>query len=89
MTGKRKVTLLLDEAVVERMRSAVERGFAPSQSAVVSEAVVEYGEKRRREELRRAYEEAANDPLFLEDIRTIQREFEPLDDEAWRDSAER
>ena len=81
MGTKRKVTLLLEEDVVDEMRAAVERGYATSQGAVVREAVMAYGERRRDEELRRAYEAAAADPMYMEDLRTIHREFEPLEDE--------
>ena len=78
---KRKLTLLVHDSLIDRVRGAVEAGHAASQSAFVEEAVTEYLLGLDREELRREYSVAAKDPLFLADVDQMMRDFEVSDDE--------
>lgn len=83
MARKRKVTLLIDERVAVGIRSAVEGGTVPSQSALVEEAVTEYLVRKDREALRQAYADAADDPLFIKDLEEVMTDFHSVDTERW------
>jgi hypothetical protein len=72
---KKKLTLLVDAGVLEGMRRAVGEGWAPSQSALVQEAVTEYLVAKEREALQKAYGDAASDPGFLADVEAVRRDF--------------
>jgi Arc/MetJ-type ribon-helix-helix transcriptional regulator len=83
MAPKRKLTLLIDERIAAGIRSAVEDGAVHSQSALVEEAVTEYLVRKDREALRRAYFEAADDPLFIKDLEEVMADFHSVDTERW------
>lgn len=78
---KRKVTLVLDGELADRIREAVDSGRADSQSGLVQEAVGEYLARQDREALRAAYAEAARDPAFVADIEQVMKDFGPLEQE--------
>jgi Arc/MetJ-type ribon-helix-helix transcriptional regulator len=81
MGRRRKVTLVLDEAVVYGIREGVEAGLATSQSRLVQDAVVEYLDAANRKALGEAYADAARDPKFLADIERVRGDFERADEE--------
>ncbi|MCG6963599.1 MAG: hypothetical protein LJE95_10070 [Acidobacteria bacterium] len=78
--GIRKVTYSLTEEQLGAMEGAVQEGAAPSNSAFVAEAVRERLEKLHEERLREAFEEAARDPLFLEDVEDTMQAFAGVDE---------
>lgn len=63
-------------SVADAVRKAVEEGAAPSQNALVEQAVLRYLEDRRREQLFASYDEAARDPEFIADMRDTTRTFD-------------
>lgn len=75
------MTLSLDEQVAEELHDAVEQGLARSQSSLVEDAVAQYLVRARREALRTAYGDAAEDPAFLSDLEAVRRDFQQTDEE--------
>lgn len=79
-----KATFALDRRVLVELDTAVAAGAAPSKNAFVERALRRELDEVRREARRRRWEEAAQDPLFMDDLREIQLEFETLDRETAR-----
>ncbi len=63
------------ESVVDAVKEAVEGGAAESQNAFVEDALLRRLKALRREKIYSAYEEAARDPVFMEDMRSISDAF--------------
>ena len=80
----RKATFALDPSVLRGLDDAVADGAAPSKNALVEGALRRELELIRREARRRRWKEAAEDPLFLRDIRQVASDFEAADAEAAR-----
>ena len=76
-----KVTYSLPEHLVEKIRSAVSEGAAPSYSAFVERALEEALRSESERRLAGELAEAAQDPLFLADIAEAARDFEHADAE--------
>ncbi len=74
-----KVTYSLPADLVERVRSVVSDGAAPSYSAFVERALEEAVRQERERRLAEALGDAARDPLFLADIGEVDRDFEHAD----------
>jgi len=83
----RKVTYSLPEDLLREMEAAVREGAAPSYSAFVAEAVAERLRRHREERLAAAFAEAAEDPLFLEDVAAAMRDFAAADAELGQEEA--
>jgi hypothetical protein len=66
------------------MREAVAAGFFPSQNALVCRALETELRRTRDERLRREFEEAARDPLFLQDLTETEEAFISADAETAR-----
>jgi len=81
-TRKRKVTFSLSGDILEEMKGLVQAKEAWSQNRFVEEALQEYIKKMRREMLRREFAKASRDPLFLSDIRQVEKDFSHADAEA-------
>ena len=79
-----KVTFSLPSGLVREVREAVSEGLFPSQHALVREALAALLSRLREERLRRAFEDAARDPLFLQDIQDTGRAFATADAETAR-----
>ncbi len=81
-------TFRLHEDVVQYLAERVRSGDAPSQTALIEDLVRRDKKRREREEHdRRLYEEyrrAWSDPGYVAEQEQIEREFEPLDVEAWK-----
>lgn len=77
----RKATFVLPQALLDEMRSVVERGAAESVSALVRESLEARLAELREARLRREFEEASRDPLFLADQEECMRDFAALDSE--------
>jgi hypothetical protein len=64
-------------SVADAVREAVEDGVAESQNALVERSVLRFLAEKRREKLYASYAEAAQDPAFMADMRSVSDAFEP------------
>ena len=74
-----KFTFVLPASLAQDLRRAVENGAAPSQNALVREALRREMRRLREEEIAIAMQEAANDPLYMQDLEECMRDFAELD----------
>ncbi len=77
-----KFTFVLPPLLAQDLREAVEKGVAPSQNALVREALRREMKRLRDEEIAIAMQEAANDPLYMQDLHDCMRDFAELDRDA-------
>ena len=77
-----KVTFSLPADLVRQMREAVQKGGVPSQNALVREAVQHQLKRLREAEFEREMEEAARDPLFMQDLEESMHDFRFVDAES-------
>lgn len=77
-----KVTFALPAPLAQKLREAVEKGAAPSQNALVREALARELKRVREAEIERAYAEAAADPLYMQDLEECMKDFAELDRDA-------
>ena len=75
----KKATFILDERMMEQAKGVVEKGLFKSMNAFVETAIKDELERIEKEKIKRAIVEASKDPLFLSDIREIERDFEYAD----------
>ncbi len=71
----KKVGWQVRRSVAEAVKEAVENGAAKSQNAFVEDALLRRLKALRQERIYSAYEEAAQDPVFMEDMRSISEAF--------------
>ena len=71
----KKATFILDERMMEQAKGVVEKGLFKSMNAFVETAIKDELERIEKEKIKRAIVEASKDPLFLSDIREIERDF--------------
>lgn len=83
-----KVTFSLPADLVRQMREAVQKGGVASQNALVREAVQHQLKRLREAEFEREMEEAARDPLFMQDLQECMHDFRFVDVETARLIAE-
>ena len=74
-----KLTFVLPSSLAQDLRKAVENGAAPSQNALLREALRREMKRLREEEIERAYAAAAADPLYVQDLEECMRDFAELD----------
>jgi Arc/MetJ-type ribon-helix-helix transcriptional regulator len=79
---KRKVTYSLPEELIESISNVVRDGAAPSYSAFVEEALSEGVRRAKEEALARAFNAAASDPDFLDDVEQTTHAFRHVDTES-------
>jgi hypothetical protein len=72
----RKVGWQVRQSVADAVRDAVARGAADSQNAFVERALIRELKELRRQRVYAAYAEAAEDPLFREDMREATAAFD-------------
>ncbi len=75
----KKATFVLDERVMAEAKEIVGKGFFKSMNVFVETAVKDKIEKIKKEQIRTAIRAAAQDPLFLADIKEIEEDFEYAD----------
>lgn len=75
----KKATFVLDEQVMAEAKEIVGKGLFKSMNVFVETAIKDEVEKIKRERIRTAIRAAAKDPLFLEDIKEIEKDFEYAD----------
>jgi Arc/MetJ-type ribon-helix-helix transcriptional regulator len=83
-TTMRKVTFSLPDDLVSQLRDAVAEGWFDSQNEAVREALRRELGRAREATLRREFEQAAHDPLFLADLDAATRDFADADAESAR-----
>jgi hypothetical protein len=71
----RKVGWQVRQSVAAAVKEAVESGAAESQNAFVEDALLRRLKELRRDTIYSAYEVAAQDPVFMEDMRSISDAF--------------
>jgi Arc/MetJ-type ribon-helix-helix transcriptional regulator len=79
-----KVTFTLPADLVSAVRQVVAAGIFPSQNALVREALEKELRRARDQQLRAEFQEAARDPLFMQDLEETQKAFEAADAETAR-----
>ena len=77
-----KFTFVFPPELARDLREAVENGAAPSQNALVRDLVRREMKRLRDEEIAVAMQEAANDPLYMQDLEECMRDFAALDRDA-------
>ncbi len=75
----KKATFVLDERIMEQAKEVVEKGLFKSMNAFVETALKDEIERIKKEQIRAAIISASKDPLFLADIREIEKDFECVD----------
>jgi len=65
----KKATYQLSKQVIEEVRSAVSSGAAATMSEFVEQALRERLKELERDAIRQNIRSAANDPLYLDDVR--------------------
>lgn len=76
MSENCKATFVLPLTLLNQVRAAVSGGLAESASALVRESLEARLRELREAELAREFREAAEDPLFLEDLLSAESDFE-------------
>lgn len=71
-----RVTYSLPEDLIDRVRSVVKGGAAPSYSAFVEQALADRVRRVHEEQLALAFRSAAADPAFLADIEQLKTAFD-------------
>jgi hypothetical protein len=71
----KKVGWQVRQSVADAVREAVAEGAAESQNAFVEDALLRRLKALRRGKIYSAYEEAAQDPVFMEDMRSTSEAF--------------
>jgi Arc/MetJ-type ribon-helix-helix transcriptional regulator len=74
-----KATFYLDEKIIERGRKLVGAKRFKSMNAFVEKAMRDELDILEKEEIKRALCEASRDPLFLADIKEIEKDFAHTD----------
>ncbi len=72
----KKATFALDEAVLEDAKEVARKTEYRSLNAFVETAIVEMIKRHRKKEIKHQLLKASRDPLFLEDIAEVQRDFQ-------------
>jgi hypothetical protein len=68
---RQKTGYQLRRSIVLAVRDAVQDGAAESQNAFVERALIRELQELRKEKLAAAYEEAARDPAFMQEMRDL------------------
>lgn len=75
----KKATFVLDEHIILKAKEVVNKGRFKSMNAFVEAAIKDELEKIDKEKIKAAFIEASKDPLFLSDLKEIERDFEYAD----------
>ena len=70
-----KTTFILDEKIMEKGRSLVREKRFKSMNAFVEKAIKDELTAIGKEEIKKALLEASKDPLFLADIKEVEKDF--------------
>lgn len=75
----KKATFTINKDVLEDAKAIVRKSDYQSLNAFVETAIIEMIERSRKKEIKRQLRVASRDPLFLEDITEVQRDFQYAD----------
>ncbi len=75
----KKATFVLDEELVEEAKEVVKKGLFKSMSSFVEASIKDELERIRKKQIKTAIIDASNDPLFLADIKQVEKDFEFAD----------
>ena len=78
---KKQATFVLDASMLEAAQSLVQTGAVTSMDALVEQALTDFLDKLRHQELQQALLAASTDPLFLADVEDVLRDFDTGDQE--------
>jgi Arc/MetJ-type ribon-helix-helix transcriptional regulator len=70
-----KATFILDEEIMEKGRALVKEKRFKSMNSFVEKAIRDELAALGKEEIRKALLEASKDPLFLADIKEVEKDF--------------
>jgi flavin-dependent dehydrogenase len=84
----KNVTFTLPPELVDRYKFFAQQNFIPSVNAGVREALEEYSKKLEKEFLKNEMKNAANDPIFMNDLKESMSAFEIIDEETNKESSE-
>lgn len=71
----KKATFVLDETVIAQAKEIVEKGVFKSMNAFVESAIKDEIESIKKDNIRQAIIRASKDPLFLSDIKEVEKDF--------------
>ncbi len=74
-----KATFILDDEIMKKGRALVREKRFKSMNAFVEKAIRDKLDALDKEEIKKALLEASKDPLFLADIKEIERDFAQAD----------
>ncbi len=75
----KKATFVLNEQLMADVKKVVEAGHSRSMSNFVETAVKDELAKIKAEQVKKAIVEASRDPLFLADIKEVEKDFAAVD----------
>ena len=75
----KKATFVLNETVIAQAKEIVEKGVFKSMNAFVESAIKDEIESIKKDNIRQAIIRASKDPLFLSDIKEVEKAFEYAD----------
>jgi hypothetical protein len=78
----KKATFNLHTDVLAALDEMMAKGKAPSKNALVEQALIKELQELRRQTRKTLWQEAAKDPLFLNDLAEVGAEFKYADSEA-------
>lgn len=76
---KKKATFVLDNQRMQKAKKLVDKGLFKSMNAFVETAIKDELDKIEKENIKAAIIKAGQDPLFLSDIKEIEKDFEYTD----------
>lgn len=79
-----KFTFVFPPELAQDLRKAVENGAAPSQNALVRDVLRREMKRLRKQAIAADMREAANDPLFMQDLEECMRDFAEIDRDSLR-----
>jgi hypothetical protein len=77
----KKATFSLRIDILEELDKAMSKGIAPSKNALVEQALLKELKELRRQDRQRIWQEGAEDPLLLKDIKDVETAFHTADAE--------
>ena len=75
----KKATFVLNNEIMEEAKSLVNKGLFKSMNAFVEISISDKIEKIKRDRIEKAIKDASKDPLFLSDIKEVEKDFENVD----------
>ncbi|QGQ95302.1 hypothetical protein EHS13_10595 [Paenibacillus psychroresistens] len=77
----KNVTFTLPPELVDRYKFFAQQNLIPSVNAGVKEALEEYSIKLEKEILKDEMKKAANDPLFMSDLKECTNDFDAIEED--------